>query len=110
MAYSGPFPHNNTGVTSAVNVASTTFTGNVGNTGTITGALTVTNSRINGEILDSGFIGAGIKIDAASTISAPTLVGISITGAVFAGGISNAGTIAAGQNDILVYGTSSFSG
>ena len=36
MAYTGPFPHTNTGTTSAIIVSDKTFTGNVGNTGTIT--------------------------------------------------------------------------
>ena len=39
MAYTGPFPHTNTGTTSAIIVSDKTFTGNVGNTGTITPGL-----------------------------------------------------------------------
>ena len=109
-AYTGPFPYTNAGTVTAINVINTTFSGNVGNSGTITGPLTVTNSRINGEIFDNGFIGGGILIDSASIVSAGSSSAIAIFGARFAGGITNAGTIASGEVGIDIDGTSTFSG
>ena len=68
--YTGPYPYTNSGSATSVVVSNTSFTGNVGNTGTITGALTVTNSTIHGAIFDYGYIGGGILIsDAASHIN-----------------------------------------
>jgi hypothetical protein len=49
MAYTGPFRHTNTGITGSITVSNTKFSGNVGNTGTIsTGGIKVVSSTIEG--------------------------------------------------------------
>ena len=63
MAYTGPFPHANSGSVSAIIVSATSFTGNVGNTGKIApgdatgvGILVNNDSTIDGAISNSGVI------------------------------------------------------
>ncbi|HLW92482.1 MAG TPA: hypothetical protein VKS78_14445, partial [Roseiarcus sp.] len=107
--YSGPFPFTNTGTLTSVTIDGTTFVGNVSNSGTITGAISVgLNAKIYGGIIDSGFIGGGIAIDATSHIDS-TKTAISITGATFGGGINTAGIIQSDKSDIYVDNTA-FSG
>ncbi|HTV37821.1 MAG TPA: autotransporter domain-containing protein [Xanthobacteraceae bacterium] len=91
----------------AANVSS--FSGNIGNSGRITAAtgILVTDSTINGAIVDSGSILAtnrAIAIDATSVINA-SHTGVLISGGTLTGGISNAGTIsAAGGRGLLIGG------
>jgi hypothetical protein len=55
MAYTGPFPHTNSATITAILVSHRSFSGVVGNTGIITpGGITVTDSTINGSIVDTG--------------------------------------------------------
>jgi hypothetical protein len=79
VAYTGPFPHNNSGVTTAIIVSDKTFTGTLDNTGTIiagspasgNGILVENNSTINGEISNNGTIEvAGNGIIVAGTFNA----------------------------------------
>ncbi len=112
--YTGPFVggHTNSGATGCIVVNNTSFSGTLGNTGTIspggpTGIAVVNGSTISGQISDLGIIAAsgfGILIDGTSKINSVGFA-IKITGPTFIGGISNAGTIAAGSNGILVGGT-----
>ena len=95
LCYTGPFPHTNSGSTRGICVINQTFTGNVNNTNTgiiTTSGISVTNSTITGQDLDSGTLTGGITIDSKSKIVS-TKTAISITGPMFAGGISNAGTV-----------------
>src|SRR5580698_811711 len=109
MSYTGPFPHNNAGTTSAVTVSHTSFTGSVSNTGNIgAGGIAVISGVINAKtagsttaIFDSGYIAGGISVDAASFLFA-SKYGIEVTGATFAGGINNAGVISTTKTGILV--------
>ena len=109
MAYTGPFPHKNTGTTAAITVSHTSFTGSVNNTGNIApGGLAVVSGVINAKtagsttaILDSGYIAGGISVDASSFLFA-SKYGIEVTGKTFAGGINNAGTINTTSTGILV--------
>ena len=138
MAYTGPFPHNNTGSVSAIIVSGTSFSGNVGNTGKVapgdttgTGIRVENDSTINGAISNAGTIavpGDGIAVaGTASAIDNSDVVkGIVNAGAgtitasangilvedetKFAGGISNAGMISAGAVGILVGYVSTFAG
>src|SRR5690349_23150430 len=87
MAFTGPFPHTNTGVTSAIVVSGQTFTGTVGNTGTISGGWT-TNP-----VPPPGATGIGIAVLVDSTIT---------------GHIGNAGVIAVSGGGIAVGGTPGF--
>jgi hypothetical protein len=81
----GPFPYNNSGVTTAIIVSDKTFTGSLDNTGTIilgnaapgitgftgTGILVENNSTINGEISNSGKIEVALNgIIVAGTVNA----------------------------------------
>jgi outer membrane autotransporter protein len=102
----------NNGTITGINISSAIVTGNVSNAGTISpNGINVTNSTINGAILDSGNLAGGIRItDSASQIINATGVGISITGPFFSGGISNAGTITAFSSGIAVVNVSSFGG
>jgi outer membrane autotransporter protein len=101
----------NTGIITGININAANVTGNISNTGTISpNGINLTNSTITGGILDSGNLAGGIHItDSASQINA-TAVGISITGPVFSGGITNAGAIAATGTGIAVLNVSSFGG
>ena len=101
MAYTGPFPHTNSGNTTAIIIANTAFSGNIDNTGTISpNGIKLTNSTINGAIYNStGTIAGGITLDSTSKIVAPDsgigdFDGIQIEGSgSFTGGINNAGII-----------------
>ena len=115
--YTGPYAggYINSGAASCIVVNNTSFTGNLGNTGTIsagsitngTGIAVINNSTITGQITDSGVIsvtGPGILIDSTSkVVSGGT--GIRISGPTFSGGISNAGTISVSGNGIFVGNT-----
>ena len=111
-AYSGPFPG---GVAagsafSEVNVHHTTFSGNVTNSGTISGGgIVVTSSTfLSGGIIDSGINSGGISIDSRSKIIAKGAVGAGATGVLventttFGGRISNAGRISASTGHGIV--------
>jgi hypothetical protein len=110
--YTGPFAggYTNSGATACITVNNTSFTGTLGNTGTIspgpTGIAVVNHSTITGQITDSGTISAsshGILIDNSSAIrGGGTFSAVAITGPTFAGGISNAGTITAGRSAIVI--------
>ncbi len=101
MAYTGPFPHTNAGTITAIIISHTAFSGNIGNTGTISpNGITLTDSTINGSIYNStGTIAGGITLDSTSEIVAADNgigddYGIQIEGSgSFTGGINNAGTI-----------------
>src|SRR5262249_43604640 len=88
-----------------------TFTGNVSNAGTIAAptGISITNSTITGQIIDSGLITGGIKIDAASRITS-TATAIAVAGPSFGGGISNGGTITTANAGILLQNVTSFGG
>lgn len=75
--YMGPFPYTNGGVTACITVNNMSFSGNLGNSGTIasgpTGIAIVNSSTITGQISDSDTISAssiGILIDNTSKIVA----------------------------------------
>jgi uncharacterized protein with beta-barrel porin domain len=79
--------------TACVTVANTSFTGNITNEGTISpGGIAFTNGTMTGSIQSTGNIAGGISLDSHSTI-ANNITAISITGAIFAGGIQNNGQI-----------------
>ena len=66
---------NNAVTVTSIAVSSTSFTGNVCNTGTISpGGINVTNSTITGQILDTGTIAGGIKADANSKVSPTSFI------------------------------------
>jgi hypothetical protein len=110
LAYTGPFPYTNAGTAVAIDVNNTSFTGNVSNTGVINpGGIAVTSSTIDGGIYDSGFIGGGISVDSHSVLVS-TADGISVTGSIFGGGLTNAGKITAADTGIYVGGVSDFAG
>ncbi len=126
MPYTGLFPHNNSGVTTAIIVSDKTFTGSLDNTGTIilgnptagTGILVENNSTINGEISNNGTIevsGKGIIVaGTANTTDESNVVSGIVNGAAgiittasgngvtvedeskFSGGVSNFGIVSAG--------------
>ena len=86
MAYTGPFPHTNTGVTSAIVVSGpTSFSGTVGNSGTISGGWTSNPTP------PPGATGIGIAVGDDATIN---------------GHIGNAGVISVSGGGIVVGGTS----
>jgi uncharacterized protein with beta-barrel porin domain len=132
--YTGPFPFSNSGVQSCIQVANTSFTGNVVNNGTIapggvsvanstvtgyiinsdamSGGITVANSTIAGGIADNGttFLG-GIAIDSRSVITGSgTITAVAVSLSTFSGGISNAGVISANGTGISIGGVSTFGG
>ncbi len=110
--YTGPFTggYTNSGATPCITVNNTSFTGALGNTGTIapgpTGIAVVNHGTITGQITDSGTISAsshGILIDRTSAVSAGAFFStIAITGPTFSGGISNSGSITGNRTAILV--------
>ncbi|MGO9700162.1 MAG: Hint domain-containing protein [Xanthobacteraceae bacterium] len=110
--YSGPFPGTiAAGSTySTVKIDSTSFSGNLSNAGTISGAATgisLQTGTITGAIIDSGLIvgtAVGISIDNLSEITGAQSA-IKITGPTFTGGINNAGTLSGTSNGIFVGGT-----
>ncbi|WP_143201926.1 autotransporter domain-containing protein [Bradyrhizobium sp. NAS96.2] len=131
--YTGPFPYTNTGSSDCIVVNNATVSGNLvnGASGTITASgvfspgITVSNSSIGGSVINAGNItaasGTGILtynatvsggISNSGTISAGD--GILVGGDSFSGGISNSGTISAGGYYGIVVGgavtVSSFSG
>ena len=135
MAYTGPFPHANSGSVSAIIVSATSFTGNVGNTGKIApgdatngaGIEVDNNSTINGTISNDGaidvtgdgvvvtgagsYVVKGIVNGAAGTIAAASATGILVEfAAKFAGGIDNAGSISAAGVAVEVQDVSTFAG
>jgi fibronectin-binding autotransporter adhesin len=108
MAYTGPFPHTNTGVTSAIIVNDKSFTGTLGNTGTVgpgnnTAAVLVEGgSTITGVISNSGII--------SGTADPAVTNGIEIDNSLVTGGIDNAsgGKITATNIGVLVENTTGF--
>jgi filamentous hemagglutinin len=120
LAYKGPYPHSNGGVTTGLVVSATTFGSAVINTGTISpnGIVVQSHAFISGGgIIDSGgtaVISGGIKVDSSSKIVASggsTLTAIDIISATrFAGGISNAGVLSAAHSGILVSAVTTFAG
>ena len=114
MAYTGPFPFTNTKTITAISVSHTSFSGNVANTGKIEApgqpeSITVTDSTIDGEIIDSGYIGFGISLDGNSKLIDASGTGIRVSGLSFLGGITNAGMISEALGINIAYGTT-FSG
>ena len=81
-----------------------TITGNLINSGTVTGGIAIDSSTINGQISDTGTLSGGIFIDSASKIAANGgEAAVQVTGPIFTGGIANYGTITSG-NGIVVGG------
>lgn len=129
--YTGPFTggFTNSGATACITVSNTSFTGALGNTGTISpgngsgNTLKITNSTITGEVSNSGTISAnvegilvggsvitnGILNAGGGTITAGGTAIILENDATFAGGIQNSGTISANTAIALVF-VSNFSG
>jgi hypothetical protein len=96
MAYKGPFPYTNTGVTNQILVSGTTFSGSIVNSGTVgAGGIVVISSTFqSGGIVDVGTIVGGIKIDSHSTIAGGGTAVAVIDTATFGGGIiRNSGAI-----------------
>ena len=113
--YTGPFTggfDDNSNGYSSIDVNTTSFTGGLTNSGTITGAATgiiVTGSIITGSINDIGVISGskhGIALDGESTINGSIEVG----GSDLSGGISSAGEILSHYTGIVVAMVSFFSG
>lgn len=79
------------------------FTGNVLNTGTVSSnGITIQNATITGAIQSTGVVVGGLSIDSHSVLS-NSVTAIRISGATFAGGISNTGLItAASEHGILI--------
>lgn len=89
-----------------------TFTGNIANSGTITGfdGIEVADGTIDGSIVDSGLISGGIEVETHGVISA-TETAILVDGPTFTGTIYNLGTIAtAGDIGVWVDDVTSFAG
>jgi uncharacterized protein with beta-barrel porin domain len=84
-----------------------TFTGNISNSGAIAvrTAIDLNEATINGSIVDSGTIESsrGITVDNQSAIKS-TGTAVHISGAIFTGGITNAGLISAAGKPIWVGG------
>jgi hypothetical protein len=108
--YTGSFSggYTSSGTTACITVSNTSFSGTLGNSGTIslgpTGIAVVNNSTINGGISDSGTISAtnhGILIDHSSKVTS-TGTAILINGPTFTGGIANSGTVSGGVFGIVV--------
>ena len=101
MAYTGPFPHTNAGVTNEILVSGTTFAGSVSNSGTIgAGGIVVISSTLqNGGIIDTGTLAGGIKVDGHTTIIASGGTAIAVLDTTtLGGGISNSGIVLATAN------------
>jgi hypothetical protein len=95
VTFTGPYPTNFGGVTSAMLISATTFSGGVTNTGTIgAGGIDVVGSMLlSGGIIDTGVDIGGIRVDSGSSINAnATAIAVKNT-TTFAGGINNAGSI-----------------
>ncbi|MGO8738754.1 beta strand repeat-containing protein [Rhodoblastus sp.] len=92
----------------AILLSNATLTGNITNSGTISApiGISLVGATVNGQIVDSGVItasAAGILIDAHSTINVSGANNaIIVSGPTFLGGISNAGSVAAGYAAIAV--------
>jgi uncharacterized protein with beta-barrel porin domain len=135
--YTGLFPYSNTNskVSSCIQVANTSFSGNVVNNGVITpGGIGVTNSTvtgyiINNNVIDSGGISVanstiiggiadngttllgGITVDRRSVITGSgSITAIAVSLSTFAGGISNAGVITSNGSGISVGAVLTFGG
>jgi uncharacterized protein with beta-barrel porin domain len=119
--YTGPFTggYTNSGTTACIVVNNTSFSGTLGNSGTIspgstpngTGIAVTNNSTITGQITDSGVIsttGYGILVDSSSKVASASAA-IRVSGPSFSGGISNGGTVS-GSRGVLVYNASTFTG
>jgi uncharacterized protein with beta-barrel porin domain len=110
--YSGPFAggYTNSGATGCIVVSNTSFTGNLVNNGTVNpSGIAFVNGTMTGQLVDGGTILGGISLDGASKII-NTGNAIDISGATFAGGISNSGTISTRGVGIFVQSVSTFSG
>lgn len=86
------------------------FTGDVLNTGTVSGnGIAIQNATISGGIQSTGIVVGGLSIDRQSSVLSNSVTAIKIGGPTFTGGISNAGTITAtgSNNAILVGGVAS---
>src|ERR1700733_9733365 len=99
MAFTGPYPTIFSGNTNGMVVSHTTFSGGVTNTGTIgpQGIAVISSTLLSGGLADTGIISGGIKVDAHSRIVGSGGAAIDVHDTTtFAGGISNAGALAAG--------------
>jgi uncharacterized protein with beta-barrel porin domain len=94
---------------SRICITGSSASGNIANSGTIgAGGILFSSGTLTGSILGaSGTFVGGIGLDATS-ILASTHTAIAINGGSFAGAISNAGTISAGNQGILVSNISQF--
>jgi hypothetical protein len=98
VAFKGPYPTKFSGTTSAMVISHTTFSGGVTNVGTIgAGGIALSSSTLlAGDIIDTGVIYDGVRINGHSRIivSGGTAIDVHDTPR-FGGGISNAGVISA---------------
>jgi hypothetical protein len=102
-----PNTHTNTGTTTVVDIANSSFSGTIVNTGTISpNGIVITDSSIAGGIQDIGEIVGGISLDRNTTLNATNSAGIQINATnfhgvtiAFAGGITNAGVISNSGNN-----------
>ena len=98
-SWTGPVGNTGNVTKTGITAYNATITGNLINSGTVTGGIAIDSSTINGQISDTGTLSGGIFIDSASLIATNGAnAAVPVTGPIFSGGIANYCTIASASN------------
>jgi len=96
--YSGPFPYSNNGTISGIEVADTSFSGNVANNGTIaTSGIAVSDSTIDGILYNQGTIDGGVTISGSSIAGDSDGYAIENLAGAINGGVTISGSTLTGR-------------